>query len=128
VAFRPALRELVGRVPGARGAVFCDLQGESIDLALAEPSPSGCGDLTEYDLQLAGAQVASAWLNLHRGSVQRGAGSAVELQLHCDAGTLLCRVLREGYYLVLLLAPGKPAAGPAAFALRQAAARVVSEL
>ncbi len=128
MAFRPALRELIGRAPGARGAVFCDLQGESIDFALAQPPPAGCGELTDYDLQLAGAQVASAWLNLHRESVQRGAGSAVELQLRCDAGTLFCRVLREGYYLVLLLAPGKRASAPAAFALREAAARVLTEL
>jgi len=127
VSFRPALQELVLGAPGARGAIFCDGEGESIDLLVAEPPPHGCEGLSEYDLQLTGAQVASAWLQLHAGSVQRGAGSAVELQLRCDKGSLLCRVLREDYYIVLVLAPGKPPAA-AAFALRHAAARVVAEL
>jgi hypothetical protein len=128
VSFGPALRELVRRAPGARGAVFCDGEGESVDLVVAEPQPAGCGGLSAYDLQLTGAQVASAWLHLHTGSVERGAGRALELQLRCDKGSLLCRVLREDYYLVLLLAPGRPPAAAAAFALREAAARVVADL
>ena len=128
MSFRPALQELVLRAQGARGAVFCDGEGESVDLVLAEPPPPGCGKLTRYDLRLAGAQVAAAWLHLHAESVQRGAGKALELELRCEAGTLLCRVLREEYYLVLLLAPGKRPPGAAAFALRQAAARVLAEL
>jgi hypothetical protein len=127
VSFRPALQELVLRAPGARGAIFCDGEGESIDLLVAEPAPRGCEGLSAYDLKLTGAQVASAWLQLHTGSVERGAGSAVELQLRCDNGSLLCRVLREDYYLVLVLAPGKPPAA-AAFALRQAATRVLADL
>ncbi|TMB06774.1 MAG: hypothetical protein E6J64_07370 [Deltaproteobacteria bacterium] len=128
MSFRPALRELVLRAPGARGAVFCDGEGESVELVLAEPPPAGCDGLSEYDLQLTGAQVASAWLHLHVGSVERGAGRAVELQLRCDKGSLLCRVLREDYYLVLLLAPGRAPPAAAAFALREAAARVVADL
>jgi hypothetical protein len=127
VSFRPALQELVLRAPGARGAVFCDGEGESVELVVAEPPPGGCQGLTPDDLKLTGAQVASAWLHLHTGSLERGAGSAVELQLRCDKGSLLCRVLREDYYLVLVLAPGNPPAA-AAFALREAAARVVADL
>jgi hypothetical protein len=128
VSFRPALRDLVLRAPGARGAVFCDGEGESVDLVVAEPQPAGCDGLSAHDLRLTGAQVASAWLHLHTGSVERGAGRAVELQLRCDKGSLLCRVLREDYYLVLLLAPGRPPAAAAAFALREAADRVVANL
>ena len=128
MSFRPALRELVLRAPGARGAVFCDGEGESVDLVVAEPQPAGCAGLSAYDLQLTGAQVASAWLHLHVGSVERGAGRAVELRLRCDKGSLLCRVLREDYYLVLLLAPGRAPAAAAAFALREAAARLVADL
>jgi hypothetical protein len=127
VSFGPALRDLLLRAPGARGAVFCDGEGEAVDLLIADPQPQGCGALTRYDLQLAGAQVAAAWLHLHAGSVERGAGRAIELQLRCEAGTLLCRVLRDDYYLVLLLAPGR-AASTAAFAVRAAAAAVTAEL
>jgi hypothetical protein len=128
MSFQPALQQLVARSPGARGAVLCDLQGEFVELWRAEQPPRGCGELSQYELQIVGAQLASAWLNLETGSVQRGAGSAVEMRLRCEAGTLLCRVLRDGYYLVLLLAPGRPSAGPASFALREAAEQVLAEL
>jgi hypothetical protein len=127
VSFTPALRQLLLSAPGARGAVFCDGEGEAVDLLVADPPPEGCAPLSRYDLKLAGAQVAAAWLQMHTGSVERGAGRAVELQLRCEAGTLLCRVLREEYYLVLLLARRTPPSA-AAFALRGAAALVGAEL
>ena len=127
MSFGPALRELLLRAPGARGAVFCAGDGEAVDLVVADPQPAGCGPLSRYDLQLAGAQVAAAWLHLHTGSVEQGAGRAVELRLRCDAGTLLCRVLRDDYYLVLLIAPGTPPSA-AAWAVRAAAAALTAQL
>jgi len=51
----------------------------------------------------------------------------IELRLGCSAGTLLCRSLPEGYYVVLLVGIGIPGA-PAAFALRSAAADIATEL
>jgi hypothetical protein len=49
------------------------------------------------------------------------------MKIHCAQGTLLCRNLRDGYYLVLLLARGFPSSA-AAFELKLAAAEVASEL
>lgn len=115
------LDELVAQAPGARGAVFCDFEGEFVELVVRDPS------LTDYDMKVVGAHMAAAWTNLQTGSTERGAGGIVEMRLGCAGGTLLCRSLRDGYYVVLLLAGGKPSAA-AAFALQHAAAALAAEL
>ena len=115
------LDELVAAAPGARGAVFCDFEGEFVELVVRDPA------LTDYDMKVYGAHMAAAWLNLHTNSTQRGAGAIVEMRLGCPGGTLLCRSLRDGYYVVLLIAGGAPSA-PAAFALEHTAAAMASEL
>jgi hypothetical protein len=51
----------------------------------------------------------------------------MELKIGCDGGALLCRALRDGYYLVLLLEHGA-ATGPAAFEMRRVAEAVAREL
>lgn len=115
------LSSLVARAPGSRGAIFCDYEGEFVELVVADPA------LSEYDMKVFGAQMAAAWLALHENATARGAGGIVELRLGCAAGTLLCRGLRDGYYVVLLLARGTPSA-PAAFALSHTAAELDAEL
>lgn len=44
--FYPILETLVGEVQGARAAIFCDGEGESIDF---------CGDMDPYDIKVIGA-------------------------------------------------------------------------
>src|SRR5438105_8120606 len=114
VPFRRMLSKLMARAAGARGAVFCDYEGEFVELVISDPA------LSAYDMKVFGAQMAAAWANLQSGSSERGAGGIVEMRLACAAGTLLCRSLRDGYYVVLLLARGIPSA-PAAFALEHTA-------
>lgn len=114
------LSDLVDKTPHARGAIFCDFEGEFIELVLRDPS------LSEFDLKIVGAQVCATWSNL-RGEAARGAGMPIEMKVGCAQGTLLCRGLPEGYYLVLLLGQGKPT-GAAAFALAQAAEGFAREL
>ena len=121
VPFRRMLDQLIANAPGARGAVFCDYEGEFVELVVADPA------LTDYDMKVVGAHMAAAWTNLQNGSTERGAGGIVEMRLGCAGGTLLCRSLRDGYYVVLLLASGKPSA-PAAFALENTAALMSNEL
>lgn len=111
---------LVERAPGARGAVFCDFEGEFVELVVRDPS------LSEYDMKVFGAQMAAAWLSLQTDSTEAGAGGIEELRLGCAAGTLLCRSLRDGYYVVLVVAPGAPSAH-AAFELRHAAAEIAAQ-
>jgi hypothetical protein len=121
------LERLVSAVPGARGAVFCDQEGEFVDFVVARPQPKGCGELSDFEMKVTGAQVAAAWLTLQERAAQHGAGSTEELKLCCAAGTLVCRNVHEGYYLVLLLGPVR-STGPASHALRALAAEVRQEI
>jgi hypothetical protein len=121
VPFRRVLTTLVERAPGARGAIFCDHEGESVELVVRD------GGLSEYDMKVFGAQLAAAWLSLQDNSSESGAGGILELRLWCAEGTLLCRSLREGYYVVLLVAKGAPSA-PAAFMLGRAAAEMAEQI
>jgi hypothetical protein len=119
--FRRMLTALVSRAAGARGAIFCDYEGEFVDLALADPQ------LSEYDLKVFGAQMAAAWLNVHEGASTKGAGGIEELRLGCEGGTLLCRALPDGYYVVLVLRPHAPSAA-ASFELMQTSLELAKEL
>jgi hypothetical protein len=121
VPFRRLLGSLVAKAPGARGAIFCDYEGEAVELVVRDES------LSEYDMKVCGAQLAAAWLALQSNSAEAGAGGIVELRLACAGGTLLCRALPEGYYVVLLIGKGAPSA-PAAFALRGTAREMAAEL
>jgi predicted regulator of Ras-like GTPase activity (Roadblock/LC7/MglB family) len=115
------LTTLVERVAGARGAVFCDHEGESVELVLRDPH------LSEYEMKIAGAQLAAVWMSLQDSSSQSGTGPMQELHVSCASGSLICRSLPDGYYLVLLVGPGAPIA-PAGFALRAIAAEIAAAL
>jgi hypothetical protein len=119
--FRRLLTTLVSRTKGARGAIFCDYEGEFVDLALADPR------LSEYELKVFGAQLAATWLTLDAGAKNKGAGGIVELRLACAEGTLLCNALPDGYYVVLVLERNRPSAA-ASFELRQTSVDLAVEL
>jgi hypothetical protein len=127
VPFRALLAELVDRTPGARGAIFCDYEGESVELALAEPQPAGFEPLSIYDMKICGAQLAAVWIQLDERSRQQKAGRLLELQLGARQGTLHCCSVKDGYYLTLLTAPG-PASGRATRALRKIAEQFAQEM
>jgi hypothetical protein len=115
------LTSLVERVPAARGAIFCDHEGESVALAIRDPQ------LSEFDMKVFGAQLAALWHSSQERSKEAGAGAILELQASCSAGTLLCRSLPDGYYVLLLIGRGSPIA-TAAFALCAATAEIASAL
>ena len=121
VPFRRILTSLVERALGARGAVFCDHEGESVELVIRDP------ELSEYDMKVFGAQLASIWMGLQTDSKERGAGAVIELRVACGEGNLLCRALPDGYYLVLLVGRGTPSAY-AAFALQATALEIAAAL
>lgn len=115
------LSDLVDRAPGARGAIFCDFEGEFISLVIRDPR------LSEFEMKIAGATVASAWTNLRSEGAAQAAGMPLEMKIGCAEGTLLCRGLPEGYYLVLLLGSQKPV-GACAYVLAKAADAFAREL
>lgn len=103
MSFRERLAELVERVPSCRGAIFCDFEGENVDFALREPPPDGAPPLSDYDMKVAGAQLAAQWILFREKGAPHGAGEPVALRMHMPSGTLLCHSVKDGYYVVLLL-------------------------
>ena len=127
--FRHMLARLTGRVPQARGAIFCDYEGESVEWALAAVPPPGNASLSEYELKLCGAQVAASWLLLGERTLQAGGGQVHELELRASHGTLIARAVDEGYYVVLLLAPNaRELTSRARVALRETARELAAEM
>jgi hypothetical protein len=119
--FRRLLTTLVSRTKGARGAIFCDYEGEFVDLAIGDPL------LSDYELKVFGAQLAATWITVDANAKTRGAGGIVELRLSCAAGTLLCNALPDGYYVVLVLERNHPSAS-AAFELSKTTVDLAAEL
>lgn len=122
--FDVILQELIAAVPGARGAVFCDALGESINAvgASGRSAPSAAND---FDLRVAGAQLATP-LEL---SMQNNEylGAVLEATITGPRESLLVQQLHDGYYIVLCLEPGA-IPGLGWYELRRAAARVVAEM
>lgn len=112
----------MARVPGARGAIFCDYEGENVELFLASPPPAGCPELSEFDMKICGAHVAAPLARLREADA-----NPLELRLLCTKGALLCRMLPDGYYVALLLAaPGRSAV--ATLRLAETARLVAAEM
>lgn len=116
--FAEILRDVVGAVPGALGAVFSDWDGEPVDqFALLEP----------LDIQLLGAHVGILLNDIRRAGESVGAGVADEIVIRAERAQLILRVVDAKYYVVLALARDAPT-GPACRALAQAADRLRKEM
>ena len=96
--FQHILKVTVDRVDGAIGALFLDWEGESVEIA--------GGDSATYDLKIIGAyqaiflnRVKQICNNLQHGSPER-------FKLELTEMILLNWILRDGYYVVLLLESG----------------------
>ncbi len=115
--FDGLLKALVLAVPGVRGAIFCDAEGESVCSVGASGrwSPES---LDDFDLKVTGAQLATP---LERVEQARSAlGSLREMVVRGAGETLLVHALKDGYYLVLCVDPDALAARAAPAARRLA--------
>lgn len=122
--YESLLRELLDRVPGARGAVFCDEFGEAVQ-ALGTSGRSAPFEVDDYDLKVAGAQLAEP-LDVV-GTTVREMGRVRECTIRGERETLLVHTLPDRYYLVLCLAPHASAA-VARERMRDVAAKLAREI
>jgi predicted regulator of Ras-like GTPase activity (Roadblock/LC7/MglB family) len=123
--FATILRELVDDVPGARGAVFCDGQGESVN-AIGASGRHAPEMVNDFELRVAAAQLATP-LDLAQVRGHDSLGSLKECVIAGGRETLLVHMLPEGYYLLLCLEPDAQT-GWAMQRLRAAARRVAVEI
>jgi predicted regulator of Ras-like GTPase activity (Roadblock/LC7/MglB family) len=101
VPFQYLLTNLLVDVPGAHGAVFMDPEGESVEVVSRQATP--------YELKLEGAYNG---IFLRRAVELARLSQAGELERLAISGRhlqVMSRVLKGGYYLVLVMEPGTPA-------------------
>jgi predicted regulator of Ras-like GTPase activity (Roadblock/LC7/MglB family) len=118
------LRDLIDRIPGARGAIFCDSQGESVS-AVGASGRTDVWCLNDYDLRCAGAQFATPL-----GLALDNATDLGPLELCTIAGgreKLVIAMLPDRYYVVVCLEPDA-LTGRAVHHLRLAAELLGSEI
>lgn len=107
--FTAVLRELCSSVPGARGAVFVDYEGESVQRAVLDET------LSAYDLDVAGAHAAPI--------LAAAAGACRFLRLHGVEGCTYIHAVKDDYSVVLITRPDVLTA-QATWRLRRAAVRL----
>ena len=93
--YRRIIEALLARVPGARTALLLDAQGEVV---------VGAGDLGERE-RLIGAYEGIALGMASRAATRFNAGAVRSLVWRHEGGAIVVSTLREGYYVLLSLAP-----------------------
>jgi len=91
-AFTALLAELLGRIPGARGAALVDRDGESIDYA---------GNLSPFDVKIAAAHWQIILAELAAVPILR---APRQLVVRAEKKSFLLRALSDGYSVVIVLA------------------------
>ena len=93
-AFTEALRQVVARVPGARGAVFLDGEGEAVD---------EFADVPTTEIRILGAHlgILVSLVKEHAAVL----GEPQELVIEADRATLLVLVLDDRYVVALEAGP-----------------------
>lgn len=93
--FQTILRECLSSVPGAVAALFLDHEGETVAM-----ETDGC---SLHDARVIGAYAGIFLTRMERIVGSLGQGATVRLKLEFDRASILTSVLRDGYYLVLVL-------------------------
>lgn len=116
--FKEILKKMVDAVPGARGAVFADWEGESVEHYYSGP---------EYDIKLVGAHQGILLNIMGEVSTGCGLGGVRCMLVTTGKGKLLVRPVKDGYYLAMLLGPSA-SGGLAMRAAETAAAELIDEI
>jgi len=122
VAFQGILRQLLQTTPGAIGAVFLDQEGEAVDLWAERVF-----DIGPEGLRAIGAYEGIFLSDLKRLCDRIAAGKLVRLMIEFEHAKFLSCDLKEGYYLVLVIA-GDSSEGIAWQRLGQCRVRLLEEL
>ena len=101
MGFREILVDVLQSAGGAIGAIFLDSEGESVEVVSARPF-----DTDDHDLRVIGAYAGIFLSQLRRITEATNAGEARRFKIDFAASKIFCCVLRDGYYLVLVVDAG----------------------
>jgi len=94
MSFKMVLNELVGRVPGALGAIIADWEGEAVDQS---------GRMDDYELKVIGAHKGIILQNLRDVVKRLGEDHLHELVITTEQAQTLVLPVTNDYFLVLTL-------------------------
>lgn len=101
MGFRDILAGVLESTGGAIGALFLDSEGESVEVVSARPF-----DTDDHALRIIGAYAGIFLSQLRRITESTDSGTAIRYKIDFAASRIFCRVLRDGYYLVLVVDAG----------------------
>ena len=95
--FRAMLQQMVEAIPGGRGAIFLDHEGEAVERYGEE--------MTDYQLQVIGAYQGIFLSQLRRLCEDLRHGLPSRFRIGCRDANLYILDLKDGYYLVAVTSP-----------------------
>lgn len=98
--FRDVLRELVGAVPGAWGAVFVDFEGEAVDLYAVSDA---------YEVKLAGAHAGLLWARIVAAGKDAALGRSWAVSVAAERNRFFVHSIDTDYFVLLATAASSPA-------------------
>lgn len=96
--FRMILDQLLATTGGAMAAMFCDYEGEMVELVCDR-------DLSDHDLRIIGAYHGIYLTQLRAVCDDIDAGKPIRFKLEFESTKMLSFDLKDGYYLVMLVTP-----------------------
>jgi predicted regulator of Ras-like GTPase activity (Roadblock/LC7/MglB family) len=118
MAFKRLLAQLITSVPGARGAIMADWEGEAVDQV---------GLMDDYDLQVMGAHKGVILQNLYQIASRLGNDRPSEVVITTTRAQTLLLPVTSDYFLMLTLDRGS-AIGRALFEARRCTQALYREI
>lgn len=98
MSFQKILEEMIAKVDGSIAALFLDYDGEAVDVA----GPN----LPKHDLQVIGAYQGIFLDRVRKICAVVSHGEPLRFKIDMESSCFLNTVLKDGYYLVLVLEKG----------------------
>jgi len=116
--FKNLLQEMLDRLPGARGAIIADWEGEAVDQVAR---------IDDFEIKVLGAHKGIILSRLREALQRLDGGELEEVLIQYQNAKVLIVPLNEDYFLVLTIDTHEMV-GKAAFELRRCAARLRQEI
>ena len=102
--FSSLLEKLLNDIPGARGVIILDWEGESV---------AQVARISEFDMKIIGAHCGIIIDRLKEMTQRAAIGGLQEITFRCETGTTMIAPLSDEYLLVLQLGSGAVVASAA---------------
>lgn len=114
------LRKIVEETPGSTGAILMGFDGIAVMQFLAKGHES-------VDIESMAMEFSFRFIELRKAAESLGLGEISDITIKAEAGTILCRVLSEEYFVAVVLHDSAHF-GRGRWMLRSTASELVSEL